>query len=62
MLQAQNNFETISGQLIHPPLFSFYYQKLRLGLAKFRRYYIEKQNKSAYGSIRNQRSSRIKRR
>jgi len=59
MLQTQNYFETISGQLTTPPLFILLF---RLGLAKFRRYYIENQNNSEHGSLRNQRSSRIKRR
>ena len=61
MLQTQNYFETNSGLTLHPP-FSFYYQKFTLGLAKFRRHYIEKRNTPQHGSIRNQRPSCNKRR
>jgi len=62
MLQTQNYFETISGQKLIPPPFSFYYKEFPLGLAKFRRHYIVKQNTAQRGSIRNKRSSCNKRR
>ncbi len=62
MLQTQNYFEAISDQKLTHTFFYFFNRECPLGLAKFRRHYIVKQNTAQHGCIRNQRSSCNKRR
>ena len=52
MLQTQNYFEAITDQKLTPTFFYFFYRECPLGLAKFRRHYIVKQNKAQHDSIR----------
>lgn len=50
MLQTQNYIEANSDQILTTTTPFHFIKKSALGLAKFRLYYIEKQNKLKHGS------------